>query len=242
MRDSLERIIPAQVLKEDEHACNSLDLHYARYLFAAKHVLPGEALDIACGVGYGSDLLARNCKEVGVIHGVDCSQEAIAYAESHFNNPLVKFYCEKAEPFLERHCGKFSTIVSLETVEHLVEPQRFISACHGALSKNGIAVFSVPVSPTIDINPHHLTDFSRKSILKLLAKCGFEPIDEFEQLQEVTLGGLLKQNSYRTNRKRSSMLRFYLANPSSLVRRLVSCVRDGFSTRYLTVAVRKIDQ
>ena len=240
MRDSLERIIPEEVLQQDLHAQNSLELHYQRYLFAAKHLRPGNALDIACGVGYGSELLATGGAGVEVIDGVDCSAEAIAYAESHFSNPLVNFYCESAETFLDRHICKYSTIVSLETVEHLVQPQKFIAACHRALVDNGVAVFSVPVSPTIDINPHHLTDFSRKSILEMLKDSGFIPIDEFAQLQEVSLSSLLKQNSYRTNRKRSSMLRFYLSNPSSLLRRIASCARDGFSTRYLTIAAIKV--
>ena len=43
---------------EDRAGSDSLGLHLQRYEFAAKHARPGRLLDLACGVGYGTRLLA----------------------------------------------------------------------------------------------------------------------------------------------------------------------------------------
>ncbi len=51
--------------------------HWHRYLFAAPLVAGARVLDVACGEGYGSALLARSAARVT---GADLSQDAIAHA------------------------------------------------------------------------------------------------------------------------------------------------------------------
>ena len=66
-----ERVIPGQV---------DLDLwneHYARYLFATRLCRGKRVLDLGCGCGYGSALLAEAAARVT---GIDSAPEAIAYA------------------------------------------------------------------------------------------------------------------------------------------------------------------
>ena len=50
----LERLIPDQIRPGDTTGDQTLQLHLARYEFAAAHARPGRLLDIACGVGYGT--------------------------------------------------------------------------------------------------------------------------------------------------------------------------------------------
>jgi 2-polyprenyl-3-methyl-5-hydroxy-6-metoxy-1,4-benzoquinol methylase len=52
--------------------------HWHRYHFAARWVKGKRVLDLACGEGYGSALLARHAES---ITGVDVSQQAIDHAQ-----------------------------------------------------------------------------------------------------------------------------------------------------------------
>ncbi len=81
--DALERLNPEDVLDGDRAAVESLELHKSRYEFAAKHAPPGRLLDLACGVGYGTRLLADCRADLLSLTGVDISVRAIEYAESH---------------------------------------------------------------------------------------------------------------------------------------------------------------
>ncbi|MBC8077028.1 MAG: class I SAM-dependent methyltransferase, partial [Chloroflexales bacterium] len=67
-----ERIDPAA--REDKWVVD----HYARYLFASSVAAGRRALDVACGTGFGSHLLA----ESGATHvlGADLAQDAVDYA------------------------------------------------------------------------------------------------------------------------------------------------------------------
>ena len=91
--------------------------HKARYRFAATRV-SGKVLDIACGCGYGSHMMHHNCSVVGV----DIEPEAIAYADENYSGP--DFRIGRAD---EIH-GSFDWIVSLETIEHVHEPESVLAA------------------------------------------------------------------------------------------------------------------
>ena len=63
--DTLERLVPDHI--EAGEGEETLQLHLARYEFAAAHLRPGRVLDIACGVGYVTRLLAdRSPRETTV--------------------------------------------------------------------------------------------------------------------------------------------------------------------------------
>lgn len=86
----------------------------------AARLATGRTLDAACGSGYGSSILRRVTKEVV---GVDFNPEAIRWAEKHFPGPYI---CGRIEE--SPWSGEFETVVSLETVEHIKEPQKALEA------------------------------------------------------------------------------------------------------------------
>ena len=55
---TIERIVPDAVSPGDATGQATLELHLRRYKFAATQLRPGRLLDIACGVGYGTRLMA----------------------------------------------------------------------------------------------------------------------------------------------------------------------------------------
>lgn len=89
--------------------------HVARYEFAAKTIKPKTfVLDLACGCGYGSWIMEKT----GLfVTGVDIEPEAIAYAHQHYKGPT--YLCKAADEVT----GRWGTIVSFETIEHLAKPE-----------------------------------------------------------------------------------------------------------------------
>src|SRR5688500_9772863 len=63
--------------------------HKQRYSYFASRCRNLAVLDAACGVGYGSAMLAKAGAQSVV--GADISKEAVDYARCHFAQPSVRF-------------------------------------------------------------------------------------------------------------------------------------------------------
>jgi SAM-dependent methyltransferase len=72
-------------------------------------------IDMACGEGYGSDVLARTA---GAVVGVEANPEAFEHARLRYVNPRIRF--EKA--LIEQYSEPCDAIAFLQTIEHLREP------------------------------------------------------------------------------------------------------------------------
>lgn len=145
-------------------------------------------LDISCGVGYGTSLLAESEQgRKSKIVEVDISEEAIKYAVRRYSHPNVEFITADATTF--SYGKKFDTIVSLETVEHIHNPTSFLSHLVGLLAPGGRIITLVPVTPSVDANPHHITDFSSRSFRGMFRRLNVEEIAHLTQVQPYSLLG-----------------------------------------------------
>lgn len=232
---SLERIHPNTIAADDAFGQNSLALHLERYSFAATHARPEVILDIACGVGYGTQLLAEQVSDAHRVVGVDLDPAAIAIASSQYADRRCQWCTSDALLFLDEHRKTFDTVVSLETIEHLPSPALFFAKVAAALKEGGRFIASVPVTPSTDFNTFHLHDFTEQSFLKLHKSHGFTPIDRFEQRQSPTKFVLQGKQSARLHKLPPDLLLRYLKRPSLAWMRLQALLRYGLETRYLTV-------
>lgn len=232
--DSLERIVPLEVQAGDATGAETIQLHLERYEFAARHACPGRALDLACGVGYGTRLLVdRNPKIVEAL-GVDRSIEAISYARTHYGSERVRFSVDDAFRFVDER--GFDTVVSIETLEHLPDPARFAARLVELLRPGGVLIGSLPVTPSVDVNLHHLHDFTERSFRRLFEGRGLVERERLSQVQPFSPVAALTRRERRMRELRTNLPIFYLTHPRSLARRMASVLRYGFSNRYLTVA------
>jgi 2-polyprenyl-3-methyl-5-hydroxy-6-metoxy-1,4-benzoquinol methylase len=134
-----ERVIP-----ELMNPMNGLLLeHLARYSFSIPYV-KGQVLDIACGSGYGTFMIAKSCKKVtDQIIGVDVDSDTIQYAKKTYNHPLIRYQTEDAiSPELPKKIGTFDTILSFETIEHVTNDQQFMANVLNMLKPGGTLVLS----------------------------------------------------------------------------------------------------
>jgi SAM-dependent methyltransferase len=233
---SLERIIPALLEHEDATGKPTLELHLSRYRFALEHVQPGRVLDIACGVGYGTKLLS-SANVIQAAIGVDISEDAIEYARSHYGHDGIQFVSADALQFTD--ASGFENIVSLETIEHVPDPLALLAHLTRLLKPSGILIGSVPITPSVDANPHHRTDFTAGSFRKISKALGLVELDSLCQDQRYNPIALLSGKEKRSSGIRRNLAGYYLANPNRLWARVGSTLRYGFKNRYLTIAWKK---
>ena len=152
--------------------------HLARYYFA-KEYLSGRVLDAACGCGYGSYILNSQC----VVTGVDICPEAIEHAKEHFPGPEYVTGDISQAPWK----GRFSGVVSFETLEHLEFPE--IVLCHFRQALNGLLICSVPNEDHYPFNAEtfkndiypHKRHYTPTEFDKLVSENGFEVLSRWCQ-------------------------------------------------------------
>lgn len=161
-------------IKLDNASKNEILIHKARYLFASNFAKGKKVkvLDIACGPGYGSEILLRAGAKKVV--GVDKDKEAIDFAERSSSSPLISFICKNIDK-LNLKNSRFDLVVSLETIEHLTKQEAFLDKISNAMNPKAILILSTPnkesLLPGMDkFNPHHTVEFNKDKLENLLKK------------------------------------------------------------------------
>jgi 2-polyprenyl-3-methyl-5-hydroxy-6-metoxy-1,4-benzoquinol methylase len=156
--------------------------HVNRYRFAEKYVT-GRVLDAACGCGYGSKILLENAVEVV---GVDYSLEAIEWAREFFRGPhFIRGKIEES-PWT----GQFETVVSLETLEHLKNPEEALKAfrrsCIGTLIASVPNENLYPFKAEVFANDEspHFRHYRPEEFQDLLEWSGFKVVGRFCQVSK----------------------------------------------------------
>lgn len=166
MRFTGERVIP------DRYELKPmLQEHVARYEFALPYIKDSAVLDLGCGCGYGSYLLATN----GAKHvvGVDIADDALAYAEKYYRAPNLSFGRMDVTA-LNLPPQSFDTAVCLEVFEHVDDYEALLREAVRVLVPGGTLVLSTPNklvwSPGKEkpINPWHIWEFTREDFGKVL--------------------------------------------------------------------------
>ena len=163
-----ERLIPKQIA-DDPASERILEFHLRRYETAARYVRGKRVLDIACGAGYGSQMLSL--AGATTVVGVDVCPHTVEYAKKHYQIPGVQFICADAEQF--EWSEQFDVIVSFETIEHLHHPAKFLDCIRSHLVDKGNFFLSVPLGETRHLDRYHLHAFSQEEIFDLLENAGF---------------------------------------------------------------------
>lgn len=141
IEDTGERVVPKLM-----DPLNPLLLeHIARYQFALDY-LYGRVLDLSCGAGYGTHMIAKRRKrEVTEVIGLDLDQEVISYAKGEYYHPKSKFeVADATDPSLVDIYGTFDCIVSFETIEHIEDEQAILDNYYKLLKPGGTLIVSTP--------------------------------------------------------------------------------------------------
>jgi SAM-dependent methyltransferase len=131
--------------------------HLAVYEWIAERVAGLRVADLACGEGYGADVLARSAAEVV---GVDANPEAHEHARLRYRRPTLRFERGLVEAFE----GPCDAIVFLQTIEHVPEPdrllERFVAAAPLAYVTTPNRLTLAPPGAEKSDNPWHLREYT----------------------------------------------------------------------------------
>jgi SAM-dependent methyltransferase len=89
--------------------------HLVVYEWIAERVRGLRAIDMACGEGYGADVLARTA---ATVVGVDANPEAHEHARLRYRRANLRFVRDLVDTFPE----PADAVVFLQTIEHLQDP------------------------------------------------------------------------------------------------------------------------
>jgi SAM-dependent methyltransferase len=158
-----ERILltKEQLIALEDHI--RLSRHVERYALLRQYAA-GHVVDVACGSGYGSHLLATN-PDVTHVTGVDADAESIAHAQLHFASPKITFQHSPLESFTATR--PIDLVISVETIEHLKD----LSVFSDFLGRNEVPRFFVtyPSKKTSHYNKFHFHDLNLDCVTQLFS-------------------------------------------------------------------------
>jgi SAM-dependent methyltransferase len=133
--------------------------HLAVYEWIAERVAGEDVVDMACGEGYGTGVLASRAARVT---GVDANPEAFEHARLKYSRPGVRF----ARDLVEGYSEPCDAVVFLQTVEHVQDPRAVLSHFRDMLRPGGTAYVSTPNLLTLapegadkSDNPWHIKEY-----------------------------------------------------------------------------------
>ena len=158
-------------------------LHVRRYEYAGRYVGGKSVLDIACGTGFGCDMLAKAGAHSVV--GLDLDSSAIDYARRNYSADQIRFDTGDAQNLAGVAEASFDVVISFETIEHLPDVDRYLSELRRVLKPGGMVMISTPdrrLESTLyplrgkPNNPFHLREYTRREFVRAVS-AGFEPLE-----------------------------------------------------------------
>lgn len=147
--------------------------HIQRYKEALKLIEGSDrVLDIACGTGFGTDMIARTTR--GAVIGGDIAPEAIDECNRrwHLDNLSFQVLDGTKLAFPDNY---FDKIISFETIEHTGKYREMASEFARVLRPGGLLILSTPnrevSSPDgIIVNPFHIQEFTCEELREILSR------------------------------------------------------------------------
>jgi 2-polyprenyl-6-hydroxyphenyl methylase/3-demethylubiquinone-9 3-methyltransferase len=99
----------------------------------------GPIFELGCGNGSNAAYLASRGFD---IFGVDPSESGIAIAKENF--PQCRLEVGSTDDDLFTRFGKFDLVLSLEVIEHVYSPKRYVESIRELLNPGGLAIISTP--------------------------------------------------------------------------------------------------
>ncbi len=158
--------------------------HLHRYSLALPLAKQLRVLDIACGEGYGSNLLSANAAHV---YGVDIDAETIARAKMKYTAANLEFIAGSADR-IPLPDAAVDLVISFETIEHHDRHREMFAEIKRVLRPGGVLVMSSPEAGVSGFNPHHVKELHREEFTALVN--GYFENTAF-YFQKIVMGSLI---------------------------------------------------
>ncbi|MBN2282035.1 MAG: class I SAM-dependent methyltransferase [Candidatus Marinimicrobia bacterium] len=188
--------------------------HLGRYLFVKDFLKSKQiekyAMDLACGFGYGTEILAEVCNEVT---GIDNHPQVFQHLEKTFSqHPKIKIIrrnleTEEVSRFRFQHHPP-NIVVCFETLEHLAKPEEIMQQFRLLLPHEGFLFISIPSDKfeSIDENGNPVSQYHKVSITgsqmeTMIQDHGFKIL---QKLGQTSLNRLMRWENRLYKKKRIS--------------------------------------
>ncbi len=135
--------------------------HLVVYEWIGARAIGARVIDMACGEGYGSEVLARSAASVV---GVDANPEAHDHAQLRYRRENLSFARGLVETYGEP--DSYDAAVFLQTIEHVQDPVAVLEHLRSLLVAGGVAYVSTPNLLTLappgaakSDNPWHVREY-----------------------------------------------------------------------------------
>ncbi|MFL5818978.1 MAG: class I SAM-dependent methyltransferase [Conexibacter sp.] len=150
--------------------------HLVVYEWISARTIGDRVIDMACGEGYGSEVLSRSAASVV---GVDANPEAHEHARLRYVRQNLRYERDLVETFSE----ECDAVVFLQTIEHVQNPGEILEHFKSMLAPGGIAYVSTPNLLTLappgaekSENPWHVKEY-RAEEFRALCEAHFEQVE-----------------------------------------------------------------
>lgn len=142
--------------------------HIVRYELAKQIVVGKTVLDIACGSGYGAEVLLQGGAKKVI--GVDIDPNVIAKAKQRYSNDGISFEVGEATN-LPLDENSIDVITSFETIEHINDYEAYLKELVRVLTGEGVAIISTPNRDVFgQKNPFHVKEFTKEEFIAALKR------------------------------------------------------------------------
>ncbi|UGS35023.1 class I SAM-dependent methyltransferase [Capillimicrobium parvum] len=151
--------------------------HLVVYRWIARRIAGLRVVDMACGEGYGSDVLAA--AGAAAVVGVDANPEAHEHARLRYVRPNLRFARDLVETFSEQ-CD---AVVFLQTIEHVRNPDEVLEHFKALVGPHGVVFVTTPNVLTLapegaekSGNPWHVKEY-RPEEFRALCTAHFSSVE-----------------------------------------------------------------
>jgi SAM-dependent methyltransferase len=144
--------------------------HRVVYEWIGRRVHGRRVVDLACGEGYGSAVLARTAESVV---GVDANPDAFEHARLKYPGPNLRF----ERDMIETWTGDVDCVVFLQTIEHVQDPDAVLERLRDLVGPKGVVYVSTPNVLTLapkgeprSGNPWHVREYRPGEFRALCAR------------------------------------------------------------------------
>jgi 2-polyprenyl-3-methyl-5-hydroxy-6-metoxy-1,4-benzoquinol methylase/glycosyltransferase involved in cell wall biosynthesis len=146
--------------------------HVHRYAYATQFVQNKRVLDLACGEGYGSYLLAKTAKSVA---GIDIDNNTIKHARNKYIKQNLEFRVGSITEIPIDGERLFDVAICFEALEHIEDHQKLLSEVKRLLTPEGVFIVSTPNKTVYSDepqfnNPFHVHELYFDEFRELLEK------------------------------------------------------------------------
>jgi ubiquinone/menaquinone biosynthesis C-methylase UbiE len=189
--------------------------HLHRYAIVSDYITDKVVLDIACGEGYGSNLMS---KEARFVYGVDIDKTSVEEAKLKYKSEKLEFLTGSTSAIpLENN--SIDVVVSFETLEHHDKHDEMMVEIKRVLKPEGLLIISTPDKLYYSDNRNFNNQFHVKELYKhefagLISK----NFNRIQLLTQIYCGG----NSIIQTEKSQNEMKLFSGNYSKIEEKIVN--------------------